>query len=124
MTHPDMNLLFVDNPAASAAFYAKLLDTEPLESSPTFAMFKLKNGTVLGLWSKHTAEPRPTALGGGTELGFHVADRGEVERLHNGWKAMGLPILQEPVTMDFGYTFVALDPDQHRLRVFTPEGSA
>jgi hypothetical protein len=22
--------------------------------------------------------------------------------------------------MDFGYTFVALDPDKHRLRVFAP----
>ena len=122
MTHPDMNLLFVDNPSASTAFYAKLLGTEPLEASSNFAMFKLKNGSVLALWSKYTAEPKPSVLGGGTELGFHVEGRGEVDRLHDGWKAMGLPILQEPVEMDFGYTFVALDPDQHRLRVFTPGG--
>jgi hypothetical protein len=30
----------------------------------------------------------------------------------------GLPIAQAPTAMDFGPTFVALDPDGHRLRVF------
>ena len=25
-----------------------------------------------------------------------------------------------PTAMDFGFTFVALDPDGHRLRVFAP----
>jgi hypothetical protein len=27
------------------------------------------------------------------------------------------------VQMDFGYTFVAADPDGHRLRVFVPEAA-
>jgi len=27
-------------------------------------------------------------------------------------------VAQKPVDMDFGHTFVALDPDGHRLRVF------
>jgi hypothetical protein len=36
------------------------------------------------------------------------------------WKKRGLNILQEPVQMDFGTTFVATDPDGHRLRVFVP----
>jgi predicted enzyme related to lactoylglutathione lyase len=36
------------------------------------------------------------------------------------WKRRGLNIIQEPVQMDFGYTFVAADPDGHRLRVFVP----
>ncbi len=31
-----------------------------------------------------------------------------------------LPIAQPPTAMDFGLTFVALDPDGHRLRVFAP----
>jgi len=34
-----------------------------------------------------------------------------------------LDIIQEPVQMDFGYTFVATDPDGHRLRVFVPEAA-
>ena len=34
--------------------------------------------------------------------------------------AGGLTILQAPMQMDFGTTFVATDPDGHRLRVFVP----
>jgi hypothetical protein len=33
---------------------------------------------------------------------------------------LGLRIIQEPVKMDFGFTFTAADPDGHRLRVFAP----
>lgn len=123
MSEPSMTILFVENPAASAEFYARLLGREPVESSPTFAMFSLANGTMLGLWSRHTAEPKPAVTGGGTEIGFTADDRIDVDRIHAEWKGRGLPILQEPVAMDFGYTFVALDPDAHRLRVFTPEAA-
>lgn len=37
-------LLHVDSPAESARFYAGLLGREPLEQSPTFAMFALPPG--------------------------------------------------------------------------------
>ncbi len=39
---------------------------------------------------------------------------------YDDWARRGLVIEQEPVTMDFGRTFVALDPDGHRLRVYSP----
>jgi predicted enzyme related to lactoylglutathione lyase len=115
----DMNfiLLYVDNPAASAAFYANLLDKQPLDASPTFAMFGLDSGVMLGLWAKHNVEPVATPVGG-SELGFSVADEGTVDAHHEAWKKQGLRIAQQPVEMDFGYTFVALDPDGHRLRVY------
>jgi len=35
----------------------------------------------------------------------------------------GLVIVQAPTEMDFGYTFVASDPDGYRLRVFSPSAS-
>jgi hypothetical protein len=28
--------------------------------------------------------------------------------------------VQSPIAMDFGFTFTAVDPDGHRLRVFAP----
>ena len=34
------------------------------------------------------------------------------------WRAQGLRILQSITDMDFGRTFVALDPDGHRLRAY------
>ena len=43
-----------------------------------------------------------------------------VEAAHVRWSAQGAPIAQSPTRMDFGYTFVALDPDGHRLRAFAP----
>lgn len=120
MSDPNFVILFVDSPTASAAFYAELLGRPPVESSPTFAMFALDSGVMLGLWSRHTVQPAATAGGGGGELAFTVADAKAVHAKHADWSKRGLPIAQAPTNMDFGHTFVALDPDGHRLRVFAP----
>lgn len=120
MSHPNFVLLFVDSPPASADFYASLLGRPAVESSPTFAMFALESGLMLGLWSRHTVQPAATAGGGGGELAFTVADAKAVQAMHADWSKRGLRIAQAPTDMDFGHTFVALDPDGHRLRVFAP----
>jgi len=121
---PDFSfvLLYVDNPPASAKFYANLLDRPPLETSPTFAMLPIADKIMLGLWSKHTVEPEATPQGG-HEVAFTVADADAVRATFADWKARGLQIAQAPTAMDFGHTFVALDPDGHRLRVFAPAAS-
>ena len=119
MPDPNFFLIYVDNPAASAAFYEGLLEHGPAAASPTFAMFALSSGAKLGLWSRHTVEPAATEAGGG-ELAFAVESRQRVEALHGEWRTRGLRIAQPLTEMDFGYTFVALDPDGHRLRVFAP----
>ena len=41
MPDPNFIILYVESPAASAAFYAELLGRPPVEASPTFAMFAL-----------------------------------------------------------------------------------
>jgi len=112
-------LLYVDNPPASAKFYADLLGRPPLETSPTFAMLPLTEGVMLGLWSKHNVEPKATPPGG-NEVAFTLTDKGGVDTTFADWQRRGLKIVQEPTAMDFGRTFVALDPDGHRLRVFAP----
>ena len=119
---PNFNfvLLYVDSPPDSAKFYAGLLDVPIIDQSPTFAMLPLREGVMLGLWSRHTAEPRPTAEAGGSEIAFTVADPAAVNDVHADWSRRGLRVLQAPTAMDFGTTFVALDPDGHRLRVFAP----
>lgn len=120
-TLPDPNfvLLYVNSPADSAAFYARLLGKPAVEVSPTFALFALASGTMLGLWAAHTVQPAATAVGG-AELAFAVDSITTVQSMHSSWVAKGLPIAQAPTAMDFGFTFVALDPDGHRLRVFAP----
>ena len=120
MTDPNFILLYVNSPAESATFYAGLLGHEPIESSPTFAMFALSSGIKLGLWSRHTVEPSPSGTPGAHEMAFAVPDSQAVNALHDKWLARGLPVIQAPQQMDFGFTFVAHDPDGHRLRVFAP----
>ena len=118
MRSPNFIILYVDKPEASGAFYARLLGRQPVETSPTFVMFVLDNGFKLGLWSRHTAQPAASASGGGAELVLTVATPGEVDATHADWVGRGLKILQAPADLDFGRTFVALDPDNHRLRVY------
>jgi catechol 2,3-dioxygenase-like lactoylglutathione lyase family enzyme len=113
-------LLYVESPPASASFYANRLGRPVIESSPTFAMLPLVDGVMLGLWSRSTVEPAATARAGAGEVAFTVEDVAAVNATHADWKKRGLTILQAPVQMDFGHTFVASDPDGHRLRVFVP----
>lgn len=113
-------LLYVDSPATSANVYSRLLGKPPVELSPTFALFILDSGIKLGLWSRHDVQPAVSVAGGGSELALSVADKHSVDQMHQQWAALGLTIAQSPTIMDFGYTFVALDPDGHRLRVFCP----
>ncbi|UVE47497.1 VOC family protein [Pseudomonas chlororaphis] len=113
-------LLYVDSPATSANFYSRLLDRPPVELSPTFALFILDSGLKLGLWSRQDVEPATQVAGGGGELALAVTDNQTVDQLHSQWAESGVSIAQDPTSLDFGYTFVALDPDGHRLRVFCP----
>lgn len=120
MITPRYMLLFVENPAVSARFYEFLLGLNPVEESPTFALFVLDGGYKLGLWSRHSAEPAVSRTGGGMELAFPVESAEEVDGIFANWSSHGLSIVQPPTELDFGRTFVALDPDDHRLRVFYP----
>lgn len=120
MTHPNFVILFVDRPQDSAVFYKKILGVDPLEVSPTFAMFALDSGIMLGLWSKHTADPAPATTGGGCELAISLESDQRVDEHFARWSAAGVTILQAPVQLDFGYTCLASDLDGHRIRAFCP----
>lgn len=113
-------LLYVAQPEASARFYETLLGKPPIEASPTFAMFALEGGLMLGLWARPGVEPTATAAPGASELAFPVPTPADVDAMHARWQQLGVPIAQKPVRMDFGYTFLGLDPDGHRLRGFAP----
>jgi catechol 2,3-dioxygenase-like lactoylglutathione lyase family enzyme len=120
MTDPDLIILYVNDTAASEAFYADLLGRPPVESSPAFALFVLANGLRLGLWARHTVEPTATMAGGSGELCIALDGDAAVDALHADWQGRGLTFAQAPTRMEFGHTFVALDPDGHRLRVYAP----
>lgn len=119
MTPINFILAYVADTPKSAALYTKLLGGGPVEASEDFAMFVLPNGMRLGLWSRNDVEPKAT-LPGGSELAFEVDSDDAVHLTREAWIKLGLRIIQEPTTMDFGFTFTAADPDGHRLRVFKP----
>ncbi len=118
MTQSNSLLLYVADPVESARFYGGLLDLEPVERSPTFAMFVLPSGLGLGLWGRGGVEPAPLVPAGGGELGFKVDEPAEVDRLCALWWSRGAAIALPPTDLEFGRTFVACDPDGHRLRVY------
>ena len=117
---PNFILLYVKDVATSVSFYTGLLGRPPVDASANFAMFALSSGVMLGLWARHDVEPVATAPTGSGEIGITLASVGEVEAVHADWLGRGWPIIQPPTKMDFGFTFVAGDPDGNRIRVFCP----
>ncbi len=113
-------LIYVENVAKSEAFYASILGRPAIESSATFAMLPAAPGLMLGLWRRDGVKPPAAAASGGGEIAFPVDNQAEVDALFAEWRARGVLIALAPTRMDFGYTFVALDPDGCRLRVFAP----
>jgi catechol 2,3-dioxygenase-like lactoylglutathione lyase family enzyme len=124
MLNLDFMLIYVKDAPESRAFYADLLGREPVEESPNFALFVLESGLKLGMWNREKVEPAATMQAGGAELVFGVDDSEAVDAIYRDWSARNIPIAMAPVLMDFGRTFVALDPDGHRLRVFAPSNEA
>ena len=107
--------LLVSNPLKSRDFYQEILGCTPVQNSPTFVLFALDGGVMLGLWSKYTVEPRIDFHGSSAEICFAVQD---VEAIYHAWSTKQVTIAQKPSEMEFGHTFVALDPDGHRVRVY------
>jgi predicted enzyme related to lactoylglutathione lyase len=112
-------LVYVENVAASEAFYASILGRQAIEASSTFAMLPAAPGLMLGLWRRDGVKPAATS-GCGGEIAFPVENPAEVDTTFAEWRGRGVKIAQTPTMMDFGYNFVALDPDGQRLRVFAP----
>ncbi|MCS6762573.1 MAG: VOC family protein [Candidatus Devosia symbiotica] len=111
-------LLAVADPAASSRFYSDLLGLTPVQDSPTFVLFVLPNGIKLGFWIASEIEPAPKLVGD-VEIAFSEADDTDVRAIYASWQHKA-SIVQRPTQTDFGFIFVAEDPDSHRLRVFSP----
>lgn len=121
MLTPNLILLYVEDPTNSAAFYAALLDHVPTVVYPTYAAFEFDNGLNLALWSTQANDFVSSGSGHRTEIAFMVPDVATVQSLHDRWTAASVVIEQPLHEAVFGLTFVALDPDGHRIRVCIPD---
>lgn len=115
-------LFFVKDPLKSAQFYGQILGLTPIEQSPTFVLFALPNGLKLGLWSRYTARPSVKTEGGGSEICFVEESEEKVDAIYTQWMNEGVSMALAPMAMEgMRRTFVALDPDGHRIRILCLE---
>jgi predicted enzyme related to lactoylglutathione lyase len=115
---PNFVLLYVENPTLSSRFYQDLFNLPSLENSENFSLLSVNESSKLGLWRRSTVLPSVTAATGAMELAIMLPDAASVQAKYEDWQNRGIHIAQTPVQMDFGFTFVGLDPDGHRLRVY------
>ncbi|OGT46875.1 MAG: glyoxalase [Gammaproteobacteria bacterium RIFCSPHIGHO2_12_FULL_41_20] len=121
MLNPNLVLFYVKNPIESASFYEKIFEQRPVATFPTYVAFTFSNGFTFSLWSIQAKDFVSTGSGSRSELAFMVSDDNEVRRLRDHWKKLGVSIEQDLHEAVFGLTFVALDPDGHRIRVCIPD---
>ena len=114
---PNVVVLYVNNLAISSQFYQDLLGIKPIKASITFHSFTLSKGMSLALKAKHSVIPFTEGKSGNGELAFTCYSNEKVDELFAEWQAKEITIIFPPALEPFGYTFVALDPDGHRLRV-------
>ncbi|AJY44434.1 VOC family protein [Martelella endophytica] len=114
-------VLYVEDPKASAAFYAEVLGLEPRALSDGFSSLATAAGLTLGLWRKATAHPPAEGGPGSAEIGIMTPEKGGVEALYARFRKEGRSFAQPLVQSPFGPTFVITDPDGHRIRVCQPD---
>lgn len=115
----DSIVLYVDDIQRSMAFYAKAFNCEPKLLSPTFAALDFASNVKITLKQADVLTPASTVKGGGTELSIPATDREALDALFERWKQQGVEFAQEREESVYGINFVALDPDGHRIRVFS-----
>ena len=120
---PNSVIRYVSDVEASTAFYRRILGHGPIETYPGFSVFALSDNVILGLQAADEIEPAAEPCVGGSELSLSDVEHIDVDRLYAHWKALGIPMILEPTVLEFGYTFVATDPDGHRLRVCATDTS-
>ncbi|AFJ46857.1 VOC family protein [Shimwellia blattae] len=123
MFKPDSVILYVDNVDVSTEFYTVIFGEGPIEAFPGFSVFSLKDGFILGLQTRHDIEPKPQPAFGGFELCLSDISIEEVDAIYHDFKTRNVPMALQPCRLEFGYTFVALDPDGHRIRLCATDTS-
>jgi predicted enzyme related to lactoylglutathione lyase len=121
MNRPDSLLLYVEDTAKTAAFFHTLFQAPVVEQSANFAMLALPGGLMLGLWARNDVKPVPVAGSSGFELAITLQIEAAVDAALAEAVEVGARVVQQPIHLDFGYTFLVASPDGHLIRVFSPQ---
>ena len=122
MLRPNLLIFYVEDIKKSTQFYEILFSLKPQSVFKHYVAFEFPQEMYFALWSTQAKDFHSQGSGQRMELSFMVKDRKEVERLYKKWKdELDIEIEQELKDAIFGPTFVALDPDGHRIRVCIPD---
>ena len=121
MLTPNLLLFYVKDPLDSALLYEKIFSRKPVALFPTYVAFSFENGLTFSLWSTQAKNFVSGGTGHRCELSFMVENEQKVRDIYQEWQEFGMAIEQELHEAVFGLTFVALDPDSHRIRVCIPD---
>lgn len=121
MLVPNLLLFYAKDPIESSLFYERIFNQKPVAAFPSYVAFTFSNGLTFSLWSTSAKDFVSSGSGHRSEIAFMVSEESEVRRLHAAWAQMGAVIEQDLYEAVFGLTFVALDPDGHRIRVCMPD---
>lgn len=117
MPAPNLFIVYVSDVKASADFYGELFEMQASIASPRFVAFPIADGVELALWSG-AADTIDPAAARTSEVCLNLpAGPDRIRAEHDRWKALGVPIVEEPHEDVFGLTFLARDPDGNLLRV-------
>ncbi|MDC0609841.1 glyoxalase [Vibrio sp.] len=114
----DAVVLYVKDLDKTEQFYSALFSTTGSRFSPTFLSFELSPHLSVHFKLASAVLPESEVTGGGGELVLATAGESELNNLFNEWIKWGVSVVQEPIYLPFGYTFVVADPDNHRIRVW------
>lgn len=74
---------------------------------------------MLGLWKKADVEPAASHATGASEISINFDNKARVDEMHQDWNEFCVKVTLAPKQAGFEYSFVAEDPDGHRIRVMT-----
>ena len=117
MFTPNQFIFYVQNPLESTKFYEKIFLKKPDLITPNYVSFSFENGLYFSLWSTQAKNFVSGGTGHRSELAYLVPDEASVRELRKQWVELGVIIEEDLFEAIFGLTFVALDPDGHRIRV-------
>lgn len=121
MLTPNLVLFYVKDPLKSAVFYENIFSMKPVAAFPTYVAFTFDNGFTFSLWSTTAKNFVSGGTGHRSEISFMVPNETTVRELRTRWGTQDVVIEQDLHEAVFGLTFVALDPDGHRIRVCMPD---
>ncbi|WP_254663688.1 hypothetical protein [Pseudoalteromonas sp. BMB] len=79
---------------------------------------KCANNISIALKQNTALTPPSRITGGGTEISIMQPSQKAFFALYDTWKLLDIEFAQVPQAEVYGDSFVVLDPDKHRIRVF------